>query len=269
MNGGDIITPPVLERYELKFVIPDSMIDPISNFVSIYCSLDKYSEIADDLFYGVNNLYFDTPYFLFLRNRLLRCKNRFNMRIRSYGDTPQAPYFLEVKQKDVDIVKKYRGRVYEADWNTPFCLVDYNPQKIDNQKELRNIRLFQRLMHTYNAEPKVLTQYRRKAYVSNCEDYARVTFDIELKYMPEASYNLIPDNNKMVSYDMATNFDPGCNVVLELKCYTTQVPLWMIDCIRTFGLQRRGFSKYVTGVKEVLNLYKYDTGAKVPVVSFM
>ena len=31
MNGGDIITPPILERYELKFVIPDSMIDPISD----------------------------------------------------------------------------------------------------------------------------------------------------------------------------------------------------------------------------------------------
>lgn len=269
MNDGAIITLPVLERYELKFVIPDSMIDPISDFVSIYCSLDKYSQLAEDLFYGVNSLYFDTPHYLFLRNRLLGCKNRFNMRIRSYGDAPQLPYFMEIKQKDVNLVKKYRGRVYEKDWDNPFALVDYIPQKVDNQKELRNIRLFQRLMHTYNAEPKVLTQYRRKAYVSECEDYARVTFDIELKYMAENTFNLIPDKDRMLSYDIPTNFDPGCNVVLELKCYTSQVPLWMIDCIRIFGLRRRSFSKYVNGIKEVLNLYKYDTGAKVPVVSFV
>ena len=43
MRGGAKLTPPVLERYELKFVIPDYMIDPISDFVSVYCSLDKYS----------------------------------------------------------------------------------------------------------------------------------------------------------------------------------------------------------------------------------
>jgi SPX domain protein involved in polyphosphate accumulation len=267
VNEGDIITPPVLERYELKFTIPEYLIEPISDFVSIYCSLDKYSALTEDSYYCVNSLYFDTPYFLFLRNRLLGCKSRFNMRIRSYGHTPQLPYFFEVKQKDGNVIRKYRGKVYEAAWDTPFCLVDYKPQRIDNEKELRNIRLFQRLLHVYNAEPKVLTQYRRKAYVSDCENYARVTFDLELKYMAEDTCNLMPDRKRMVSYDMSTNFDSGCNVILELKCYTTQVPLWMIDCIRTFKLHRRSFSKYATGVREVFNLYKYDAGNRTSTVS--
>jgi len=43
-----------------------------------------------------------------------------------------------------------------------------------------------------------------------------------------------------------------------LKCYTTEVHLWMIDLIKHFNLRRRGFSKYVTGVSEVLNLFRYD-----------
>jgi len=268
VSEGDIITPPVLERYELKFTIPMFLVEPISDFVSIYCSLDKYSAMAEDSFYSVNSLYFDTPYYLFLRNRMLGCKKRFNIRIRSYGDSPQLPYFFEVKQKDSNVIRKYRGKVYDADWQSPFFLVDYTPRRIDNQKELRNIRLFQRLVHMYDAGPKILTRYRRKAYVSECEDYARVTFDIELKYMAEETCNLVPDMNKMISYDMSTNFDSGCSVVLELKCYTTQVPLWMIDCIRTFKLQRRSFSKYMTGVREVLNLYTYDTGTRTSTVSF-
>ncbi len=268
MRDGVLVTPPVLERYELKFVIPDTMIGPISDFVSIYCSLDKYSRVADDSFYRVINLYLDTPYFLFLRNRLLRLQNRFNMRIRSYGDTPQARYFLEVKQKNVMIIKKYRGSIPQEDLVGRSDLIDYIPQSAKSEKELQNIELFQRLMHTYDAGPKVQTQYLRKAYVSDCEEYARVTFDIALKYMAEETFNLTPDPDRMLSYDISTNFDPACNVILELKCYTSQVPLWMVDCIRTFGLNRRSFSKYATGVSEVLNCYHYDTSSREPVSSF-
>ncbi len=268
MRDGVLITPPVLERYELKFVIPDTMIAPISDFVSIYCSPDKYSRVEDDSFYRVINLYLDTPYFLFLRNRLLRLQNRFNMRIRSYGDTLQSRYFLEIKQKNVMIIKKFRGSIPQEDLTKRTCLIDYIPRAVKNNEELRNIELFQRLMHTYDAGPKVLTQYRRKAYVSDCEEYARVTFDVELKYMAEETFNLTPDSGKMLSYDISTNFDPACNVILEMKCYTSQVPLWMIDCIRTFGLYRRSFSKYTTGVSEVLNCYQYDTSSREPVISF-
>lgn len=37
----------------------------------------------------------------------------------------------------------------------------------------------------------------------------------------------------------------------ELKC-TTQVPRWFMDLIVTFNLTRTSFSKYVTGVSEVI-----------------
>ena len=121
-------------------------------------------------------------------------------------------------------------------------------------------------MHAYNAEPKILTQYRRKAYFSECEDYARVTFDIELKYMAETGFLLTPDKHEMRACDLVTNFDPGCSVVLELKCYTTQVPLWMIDLIRKFGLQRRSFSKYVIGIKELFGLHRYADMSRQPLV---
>lgn len=264
----DKVTPPVLERYELKFVIPESLIEPISEFASIYCSLDKYSRESEDLFYDVNNLYLDTPYYLFLRNRLTGCENRFNMRIRSYGDNPQFPYFLEVKQKKVNVILKYRGRIYEEDWLDLITMSNFIPRKAASEKELSNIQLFQRLALSYNIEPKVYTQYRRKAYVSDHEEYARVTFDVALRYMTEDHYNLSPVEEKMVPYDYPMFFDEGCNVILEMKCYTTHVPLWMVDCIRTFDLRRRSFSKYANGVTEVLNIHKCDTVHREPSICF-
>ena len=38
--------------------------------------------------------------------------------------------------------------------------------------------------------------------------------------------------------DVQTLFDRDTSVILELKCYTSYVPLWMVDCVRTFQLQR-------------------------------
>ncbi len=118
--------------------------------------------------------------------------------------------------------------------------------------------LFFRMACAHSAAPKVLSQYMRKAYVSDVDDYARVTFDIDLRYQSPEGYSLVPDEDKMVPLDHDGIFEPGCSVVLELKCNTTLVPLWMVDLIRCFDLRRRSFSKYVTGVRNVLNRYSYD-----------
>lgn len=250
-----------LERYESKFTIPLHMIDPVSDFASIYCSLDRYSEQTEDTFYRVNNLYFDSPNFLFLRRRLANCENRFNMRIRSYSDTSPLPCFLEIKQRKDSAIKKIRAIVVEKDWHRMFDDPDYEWVEGDHVRSTTatNKGLFLKLAREYHATPKVLTQYRRRAFVSDVDGYARVTLDIDLRYQPEEGYNLIPDNRKMVSCDHSTLFDPGCSVILELKCYAKHVPLWMLDLIRHFDLRRRSFSKYVTGITGVLGLYGYDT----------
>ncbi|MGD9200879.1 MAG: polyphosphate polymerase domain-containing protein [Chitinispirillia bacterium] len=264
MTNIKTVTLPVLDRYEMKFVIPEYLIDEISDFISPYCSLDRYSKDSEDTYYSVNNLYFDSPYFLFLRNRMIGCGNRFNLRVRSYSNAPQLPYFLEIKQKKINIVRKFRGRVYERNWYEMLVDWDFQSKHQPNTGEKKNIELFQKLAHIYNAEPKVLTQYRRKAFVSDYDEYARVTFDIDLRYMKEDTFNLVPEEKKMISYDISTNYDPECNVILELKCYASFVPLWMVDLIRKFDLKRRSFSKYATGVREVIDCYKLDILDKEP-----
>jgi len=260
---------PLLQRYESKFTIPEHMIGPISDFASVYCRLDRYSQRTDDTFYRVNNLYFDTPDYLFLKRRLDGCETRFNLRIRTYDDTSTCPCFLEIKQKNVNIIKKYRARVYDEDWHRMFEVPGYKLHKEKGYKATSHKTLFFKTAYSYHAGPKVLTQYRRKAYVSNVDDYARITFDRDLRYQVEEGYNLMPDESKMVPLDHETLFDPGAGVVLELKCYTTQVPLWMIDLIRRFDLRRRSFSKYVTGVVNVLNMFGYAPSVRQSPTGFL
>ena len=247
--------PPVLERYESKYNIPFWMVDEISRFIEPYCSLDAYSEKSPDLYYTINSLYFDTPGYLFLLLRLQRAGNRFNMRVRTYGEHPVLPWFLEIKHKRGDIMRKYRAKIHsehlEHLLNSPELLHHH----VKDEKEEKNRLLFYKLVHMYNAQPKVLIQYKRKAYISDIDEYARVTFDIKMRSMPQNGYNPLAQEELMLPCDVQNAFDSGTSVILELKCYTSFVPLWMIDLVRKFQLHRRGFSKYLTGLRQVANSY--------------
>ncbi|SLM31696.1 conserved hypothetical protein [Desulfamplus magnetovallimortis] len=94
-NSSQQEMPSLLERHELKYLIPASLVDPISDFVSIYCSKDNYSDKTEDGLYDVYSLYFDSPDYLFLRNRMEGSENRFNMRIRTYDIQSGLPCFLK------------------------------------------------------------------------------------------------------------------------------------------------------------------------------
>ncbi len=258
--------PSLLERYELKYLIPVEMIDPISDFASVYCSPDQYSTSSDTGFYRVNSLYLDSPDYLFLRMRLEGVQNRFNMRVRSYGDDPDVPYFLEIKQKTGGVVRKYRAAETDKEWYRVYTEPGFVGKGEGDGKNAINKQRFERMVYTYNAAPKILTQYLRKAWVSDVDDYARVTFDTDLKFRSETEYQPVPGGGCMVSCDHTLAFDPGCSVILELKCYTSRVPLWMIDLIRFFHLQRRSFSKYLTGASELMGLHRYDSASRVSAV---
>ncbi|HXH74715.1 MAG TPA: polyphosphate polymerase domain-containing protein [Bacteriovoracaceae bacterium] len=236
-------SPLIFDRYELKYLIPESLIEPISRYISAYCELDPYSLSAPDHFYQVNSLYLDTNRFLFLRRKLDEAPERFNMRIRGYGG-PEL--FLELKFKSNGFVKKRRAF---CRGNVMDVLEEYSDEGLG--LATGNRHLFMNAFHSYNVEPKVLTQYKRKAYFSNYDDYARITFDKDLRYQATTEFNIIPNPRLMCNYDNETQFREGTNVVLELKC-PQRVPLWFIDLIKRFDLTRTGFSKYTSSVMEIM-----------------
>jgi hypothetical protein len=168
------------------------------------------------------------------------------MRIRAYGDATSLPYFLEIKEKRSGLIRKHRGIVTSPDWSE--LLENYRcPPAPDAKSESQN-RRFTYLVQAYQAAPKVRTQYRRKAYVSQVNEYGRLTLDRELKCLPEERFCFASEGSNLNAYDVETLFDPGCSIILELKSYANRVPVWMRDLIRKFDLHRRSFSKYVTSM---------------------
>jgi SPX domain protein involved in polyphosphate accumulation len=241
--------PATLDRYELKYLIPWSYVEPVSRFVETYCDLDYHSARSADHFYRVNTLYFDTPACEFLKQRLWGKTNRFNMRVRSYGDGTGGPYYMEIKHRRNTTVKKYRATATADEW--PHILADpaFRVDPLLSAAERANKERFLYLATSYAIEPKILTSYRRRAYFSTVDDYARVTMDIELRYRHEDRLCLSFDE-RMINYDNENIFVANClsdtaSVVLELKCVMGQVPTWMVDLITRFQLKQQGFSKYM------------------------
>jgi hypothetical protein len=250
------VSPMLFERYEMKYFITPKMRDEISSYIECYCDLDPYSERVPGHYYRINNLYFDTPNNLFLERRLAGIDHRFNMRIRSYGDEPHPPYLFEIKRKGHGVVKKTRAKVFSEDWARPLIERPSNdelPQIVDLNSDY--YQQFLALVHSYDATPKVFTHYLRKAYVSNIDDYARITFDKNLRYMEQTKYTLSPEEDKMINYDFSDVLGgDDRTIILELKC-NVAVPKWFIDIITHFNLERTGCSKYVKGINAYTREY--------------
>lgn len=261
---ADTKTPSILARYELKYTIPSEWVAPISAFVEPYCSMDYHSSVSPDGFYQVNSLYFDSPDFVLLRNRLNGLHDRFNMRVRNYGARPKAPWFLEVKRKVGEVIHKYRARVKDIDLARTLDPATDPSEFLVSPRDAANAARFRRLVHEYNTSPVVQTTYRRKAYFSVCDDYARVTFDANMRYQARSEYDPLPVEDAFAPTDLETIYDEGTNVVLELKCQTKYVPLWMVDLVRAFDLRRRGFSKYSAAISQVFRQHEFEPGTRVP-----
>ncbi|MGI9326746.1 MAG: polyphosphate polymerase domain-containing protein [Pseudomonadales bacterium] len=250
--------PPVIERHELKYMVPHHLIEPISVFLEPYCALDSHSQAQSDGFYSVNSLYFDTPGLRFLKQRMGGVDRRFNMRMRAYADGSEGPYFAEVKYKTPTSVKKFRSTFNSAVWPDEMaarCPRDRAlTEFVSADKEAISRELFLRLATAYAIEPKIFTCYRRRAFFSRLDDYARVTFDIDMRFRAQEylycaePFSLRPDANCQ-NYDAQTIYADeaidSANVVLELKAEIGSIPVWMLELIRRFELKQVGFSKYM------------------------
>jgi SPX domain protein involved in polyphosphate accumulation len=247
------VLPPVLERYELKYLIPMAYVEPISEFISLYCALDFHSESAasNEHFYAVNSLYFDTPHHEFFQQRVGGQANRVNMRVRTYGDGSAPPYFLEIKQRVgiPGVVRKYRATIGDDEW--PHLLTEPHFRIADggSPKNRLNKELFLRLALSHAIEPKLLTKYQRRAFFSTVDDYVRVTMDTQMQYRLQSDHNLVSSGG-MTHYDnetiYATNTHSDANVVLEIKCNVGEVPQWVLSLVQRFELKQQAFSKYAS-----------------------
>jgi hypothetical protein len=254
-----------LERHEFKYLIPRELVPRIREAAKTVCRIDRYA--GADGTYTVRSLYLDTArYDLFWANEHEH-GDRFKARIRCYPDAT-APVFLEIKRRVLDTVIKTRAAVPFALWQeivaSPIGLRAVpaaaagtrasNGRAGGKTAVSQHTERFLALVHTYHLVPALLVDYVREAYVSEYDDYARLTFDRRIACQVERELRLDGDARgwRFVVPPGRTVLDPAL-LVLELKAGKT-VPRWMSDIVRRFDLVRWSFSKYAYGLQAQLTL---------------
>ena len=237
-----------IERREFKYLIDEATADRVREYIRPFCRLDRNAEGFDRDRYAIDSLYFDTPDMRLYWANDEEVMNRFKLRVRTYPETPGAPVFFEVKARYHDIVVKDRGRA-PANWQQLLTDRNLDVPRQATSFESAAVERFTTIVRMQHARPVVLVRYTREPYESTIDDYARVTFDRAIRSQRMDRVTMTPTPGQW-RYSDAPDLVHGAGsaTVLELK-FTTNVPMWMVDMVRTLNLDRRAFSKYGRSVE--------------------
>jgi hypothetical protein len=227
-------------RFELKYMISETMVLGIRDFVRPWLVPDEYADPANNNSYMIHSLYLDNRGLALRQATVEGHKNRFKLRIRFYDDVEDHPVFYEIKGRIGDVIKKERTAVHRSSvdklMRTPY------PDRTDLFKyDAKNLSVLQRfcsLQRNLQATGRTFVSYLREAYVSPDDDSVRVTFDRQITASPHSV-------GSMAVKPFAAWLQPPIEgVVLELK-FTDRFPKWMGELVKSFNLRRDCMAKYV------------------------
>jgi len=232
----------VPDRYELKYLIPECQVDAVRRAIEPYCVLDPYSERAPNHEYAIQSLYLDTMNRDLYRISRERRARRWKARVRSYEGADTV--FLEVKNKDHDMVKKPRAKIPTAGWVERV----HGPlHKHASSAE----RIFCHKLERFQLLPMLMVRYMREAWMSTVDSYARVTFDRQIICQPWSDWSMEADPRNWLALDSASSMlSVTQGVVLELKCLSA-VPRWLSNVTQMVGLRKARYSKYCKGIERL------------------
>jgi hypothetical protein len=252
-----------LQRFELKYVIPERIALQVRQFVAAYLEIDEYGATMPNLSYPVHSLYVDSHNLFTYRATINGEKNRYKLRLRYYNEKPESPVFFEIKRRTNATISKQRGGVRRHSVGP--ILAGQLPGPTDMlSKEPRQyfaIQRFCELMHALQAKPCMHVFYWREAWISVLDNSVRVTMDRDVQCEPDPTARL---STTLINPVRPFRQD----VILELK-FTTRFPDWFKELVRCFGLTQCGAAKYAEGVEligeqRVMNSFAFD-GESAPV----
>lgn len=231
-----------LQRFELKYVIPEGLTPMIRGFVSAHLRLDDYAARNASHSYRIHSLYLDSDGLALYWDTINGSKNRYKLRLRFYDNAPESPVFFEIKRRNNEAILKQRCAVRRE--AVADILDGQLPERhhllSDNPRQWAAIQQFNRLMLALEARPKTHVGYRREAWISPVDNAVRVTMDRDVRTEAVTSTHL---SAKMENPTRVF----GKDVVLEIK-FTGRFPNWFGEMARTLGLQQRSAAKYADGV---------------------
>jgi len=232
------------ERREFKFLIDEALCEHVRAMIRPFCKLDSFAVDRPDHRYAIESLYFDTPSMgLFMANEQ-EVSERYKLRVRTYPDVESAPVFFEVKRRYHDIIVKDRG-LAPSDWASAVSEPGWFPGDASNGEINTATEAFVSRARALDCRPICSVDYRREAWVSTIDDYARVTFDTEIRCQPahHCGFGSRPGSWRSVDNAHPSYTSIRSPVVMELK-FTSAAPSWMVNAVQTLNLSRQSFSKY-------------------------
>lgn len=231
----------LVSRREYKYAIADRQLPAIRDYLLRYCVPDANAQTPD--WYAIRSLYLDDSDFTLFQDAKIKAPYRLKLRARAYGDA-SGSIKLEVKRRVRDLVVKTSATVKAPQWaeRAPGGLPALAALNLPSMAE------FVQFAETFRATPRLLVYYERQAFSSLVDDYVRVTFDRHIQCQSLTRWDLRGDPRAWLPLDAPRAFaQSDSQYVMEVK-FTDNPPDWLRDMILHFGLERRGYSKYVRGV---------------------
>ena len=215
------------ERRETKYIIPNERFADFLTALAEYMEQDEYGR------HLIQSLYYDTDNYQMIRHSMEKPVYKEKFRVRCYGlACEDSLVFLELKKKIDRVVYKRRIAIsYEAyqTWlaGGAFPMDEKQPQI---SRELAWV------FYQYpDLKPKVLISYERLSYFGKANAQFRVTFDQQISYQSEP-FDLSTLNNRAL-------VAPEIGVLMEVKALGAY-PLWFVELLNQYQLQKSSFSKY-------------------------
>jgi len=225
------------QRFETKFIVPESLGIHLRAFIASYLEQDAYSAKSPISSYEIHSIYFDTPMMHTVETTENGDRNRFKLRIRYYDESPDTPVFFEMKRRFNDIIHKARCTVPRAALEQALS----GDSSSIKEKERASYHSFMNLMFHFGATPRAHVAYLREAWMSREDNSVRVTLDRAVRVEPKFDLHTTTQMKNPV-----TVFEN--KIVLELK-FTDRFPEWFREMTRFFNLVQSGAPKYSGGVK--------------------
>ncbi len=234
------------ERLELKFVIDEAKALQIRRDIAPYCREDEFNLTAgtDTADYMIQSMYLDSHSLDFHYAKERGDSERMKLRVRKYPGS--GPMGLELKQKSAVVTEKTRVMVHPGNVREA---IRGDGKLWDNSVIARQFnQRFAALVAIHGAVPTLLVRYLRDAFMSEVDDYARVTMDRNIGAQRISDWDIEgrPDDWCEVS-DFLGPSAPKPLVILELKC-RANIPHWISEIIRHHELRAQSFSKYSIGI---------------------
>jgi hypothetical protein len=241
----------LVQRYECKYMLTEGQAIAVRNYLRPFLAPDSHA--TADGRYDVYSVYLDDAKWSTYWWSVVGQKDRFKLRMRTYGMGNGGRTFLEIKLR-IDRISHKRRAIMSWD-DALHLLADPAGSKLsipaDEHFDHANAAAFRQRMLELGATPRVAVAYQREAWHALHQPSVRITFDRAIRTAE------IVDPRQVKDRALLWRYVEGPEVLLEIK-FTNTFPQWISSCIQRFELQRQSFAKYVAAV----NLLHNDTLAK-------